>query len=57
MVSHVNDQTQVQIETSHDEGAINMHGTQRTMNALLQALREQPSRDGCPCHGTLSASK
>lgn len=43
MVSHVNDQTQVQIETSHDEGAIYMHGAQKKMDAFLQALREQPA--------------
>jgi len=43
LVSTSGEQTQVQVQTQHEEGAISMNGAEKTMDAFLQAVQQQPA--------------
>ena len=51
LVSKAGEQTQVQVQTTHPEGAISMHGAEKTMNAFLDAVRAQPTLAGTSTAG------
>ena len=46
VISQSGAQTEVQIETTRDEGAIDMHGAQKAMDIVMSALQAQPALAG-----------
>jgi len=46
LISQSGAQTEVQIQTSRDEGAIDMHGAQKAMEIVMAALQAEPALAG-----------
>jgi hypothetical protein len=51
LVSSSGAMTQVQIQTTRDEGAISMHGAEKGMDIILAALQAQPGLKGTSSAG------